>query len=109
MNDTPIELDNMGAHGAIFTRLQSENAKPRAYFRHGAQYLPSEDDLPHVELSAYFDGVSHLRGLTTAQRHLADDASEYCNSEPETVTIERRDLKQRFLWEAGDELADHIE
>jgi hypothetical protein len=105
MNDTSV----MGAHGPIFDALISKRAKPAEFLMHGGQYIPSEDELPHDELSEYFTAVAHLRGLSTMQRALADDAAEYCRSSPLDVTVERRDLKQRFLWEASTELPDHIE
>ncbi|HXK37718.1 MAG TPA: hypothetical protein VJ579_01470 [Candidatus Paceibacterota bacterium] len=98
---------DFGAHTSAVTRML---AAPRInsieLFAYGEEYLPRTEDLPHHGMAAYFKMMGMLMGLSTAQRELVLDAEAFCNSNPESLTIDDYALRQRFVWERSPELPE---
>lgn len=98
---------DFGAHTlAVHRMLSVTRVNAKEMFAHGEEYLPHAGDLPNNGLATFFRMMSMLIHLSTAQRSLAMDVEEYCKSEPHALNHDVRDLRQRFVWERSDELAE---
>jgi hypothetical protein len=108
--ETFATMHAAGDFGAHTTAVARMLAAPRIdtieLFAYAEEYLPRTEDLPHHAMAAYFKMIGMLMGLSTAQRELALDAEAFCNSNPESLTIDDYALRQRFVWERSPELPE---
>lgn len=96
---------DFGAHTTFVKKyLEAEKINIKEMFNHAEKYVPNYEDLPNEGLANYFKLISLLIRATTPQVALALDAEEYCVSEPNNITKNLGDIKQRLVWERSDEV-----
>lgn len=101
------EHGDFGAHTlAVYRLLDVPKINAKEMFAYGEEYLPSIEDLPNTGIASFFQMMSMLIHLSTPQKELAIDASDYSNSEPNLLTHNPHNIRQRFIWERSGELPD---